>query len=69
MQRLEHTPAIFLLFFFSLGKLEGTGILKFDDKSEEKKKNNRKVIQQVGDCLPPSLSHTHSHDGPSQADR
>lgn len=38
MQRLEHTPAIFLLFFFSLGKLEGTGILKFDDKSEEKKK-------------------------------
>lgn len=28
----------FFIIFFSLGKLEGTGILKFDDKSEEKKK-------------------------------
>lgn len=37
VQRLEHSPAIFFFYFiFSLGKLEGTGILKFADKSEKK---------------------------------
>lgn len=45
-------PCIFYIyFFFSLGKLEGTGILKFADKSEKK--------QKVG--LFTSLSHTHTH--------
>lgn len=57
----------FLFLFFSLGKLEETGILKFADKSEKKK--NRKVIQQVGDCLPPSLTHTHTMAHPRQTGR
>lgn len=36
---LEYSPAI---LFFSLGKLEGTGILKFADKSEKTERSYSK---------------------------
>lgn len=50
-------PCIFyIFFFFSLGKLEGTGILKFADKSEKNQKGHTASRR-----LFTSLSHTHTH--------
>lgn len=47
-------------FVFSLGKLEGTGILKFADK----RKKNRQVAQQRRVCFSLSLSLSHTCSGP-----
>lgn len=64
MQRLGHNPAFGVLFcfVFSLDKLEGTGILKFADKS----KKTRQVAQQIRVCFSLSLSHTCSGPFPSR---